>query len=104
MQKPVPAGRTCVSNPPIIDMARLNDELVNITKFFGDRHLARIYQSFLRRFHLRDWNDIINVKRRTLGDLYYLLHQDWINSWMVPLETTIVLLFILDVALLLVGL
>ena len=87
-----------------VDMARLNDELVNITKFFGDWHLARIYQSLFSRFHLKDWNDIINVKLRTLGDLYYLLHQDWVNSWMVLLETTIVLLFILDVALLLVGL
>jgi len=87
-----------------VDMARLNDELVNITKFFGDWHLARIYQSLYSRFHLKDWNDIINVKLRTLGDPYYLLHQDWVNSWMVLLETTIVLLFILDVALLLVGL
>jgi hypothetical protein len=87
-----------------VDMARLNDELLNITKFFGDWHLARIYQSLFSRFHLRDWNDTINVKLRTLGDLYYLLNQDWINFLMVLLETTVVLLFILDVALLLAGL
>ncbi len=87
-----------------VDMARLNDELLNITKFFGDWHLARIYQNLFSRFHLRDWNDTINVKLRTLADLYQLLHQDWINYWMVLLETTIVLLFILDVALLLAGL
>jgi hypothetical protein len=87
-----------------VDMARLNDELLNITKFFGDWHLARIYQSLFSRFHLRDWNDTINVKLRTLADLYHLLHQDWINYWMVVLETTIVLLFILDVILLLMGL
>jgi len=87
-----------------VDMARLNDELLNITKFFGDWHLARIYQCLFSRFHLRDWNDTINVKLRTLADLYHLLHQDWINYWMVVLETTIVLLFILDVVLLLVGL
>jgi hypothetical protein len=87
-----------------VDMARLNDELLNITKFFGDWHLARIYQSLFSRFHMRDWNDTINLKLRTLADLYQLLHQDWINYWMVVLETTIVLLFILDVILLLVGL
>jgi hypothetical protein len=85
-----------------VDMARLNDELVNITKFFGDWHLARIYQNLFSRFHLKDWHDTINVKLRTLGDLYYLLHQDWINSWMVVLETTIVLLFIIDVVILLI--
>lgn len=87
-----------------VDMARLNDELQNITKFFGDWHLAKIYQNLSGRFHLGDWHGIINVKLRTLADLYQLLYQDWINSWMVVLEVTIVLLFILDVILLLLGL
>ena len=87
-----------------VDMARLNDELRNITKFFGDWHLARIYQNLSGRFHLGDWHNTINVKLRTLADLYHLLHQDWVNWWMVLLEGTIVLLFIFDVILLLVGL
>ncbi len=87
-----------------VDMARLNDELQNITKFFGDWHLAKIYQNLSGRFHLADWHGIINVKLRTLADLYQLLYQDWINTWMVVLEMTIVLLFILDVLLLLLGL
>ncbi len=86
-----------------VDMARLNDELLNITKFFGDWHLARIYQNLFSRFHLKDWHDIINVKLRTLADLYQLLHQDWINWWMVVLESTIVLLFVLDLVLLFIG-
>ena len=85
-------------------MARLSDELQNITKFFGDWHLAKIYQQLSGRFHLSDWHGIINVKLRTLADLYQLLYQDRINSWMVVLEITIVLLFIIDVLLLLLGL
>jgi hypothetical protein len=85
-----------------VDLARLNDELLNITKFFGDWHLARIYQNLFSRFHLQDWHDTIGVKLRTLADLYYLLHQDWLNFWMVILETTIVLLFIIDVLLLII--
>ncbi len=87
-----------------VDMARLNDELRNITKFFGDWHLARIYQNLSDRFHLNDWHGIINVKLRTLADLYQILHQDWINSWMMVMEFTIILLFIIDVLLLLLGL
>lgn len=87
-----------------VDMARLNDELLNITKFFGDWHLAKIYQSLSGRFHLSDWHGIISVKLRTLAELYQLLHQDWVNFWMVVLETTIVLLFIIDVLLLVLGL
>jgi hypothetical protein len=85
-----------------VDLARLNDELLNITKFFGDWHLAKIYQSLSGRFHLGDWSDVINVKLRTLADLYQLLHQDWLNLWMVILEITIVLLFVIDVLLLLI--
>ncbi len=84
-----------------VDLARLNDELLNITKFFGDWHLARIYQNLFGRFHLGDWSDVINDKLRTLADLYHLLHQDWLNRWMAILESTIVLLFIIDLILLL---
>lgn len=87
-----------------VDMARLNDELSNITKFFGDWHLAKIYQHLSDRFHLSDWHGVISVKLRTLADLYQLLYQDRLNSWMVVLEATIVLLFIIDVLLLLLGL
>ena len=87
-----------------VDLARFSDELSNITKFFGDWHLARIYTSLSNRFHLADWYRVIREKLKTLGDLYQLLQQDWNNFWMVLLEATIVLLFILDVILLLVGL
>jgi len=85
-----------------VDMARLSDEFLNITKFFGDWHFAKIYQYTSKRFHLADWHRIIQEKLRTLGDLYQLLQQDRTNFWMVLLETTIVLLFIVDVVLLLI--
>jgi hypothetical protein len=83
-----------------IDMARLTDELENITKFFGDWHLARIYQQVCQRFHLDDWSRICNEKLQTLADLYHLLQQDRNNFWMMILELTIVLLFIIDLVLL----
>jgi hypothetical protein len=87
-----------------VDLARFSDELSNITKFFGDWHLAKIYTNLSNRFHLADWYRVIREKLKTLGDLYQLLRQDSVNFWMVVLEATIVLLFILDVILLLVGL
>jgi len=87
-----------------VDLARFSDELSNITKFFGDWHLAKIYTNLSNRFHLADWYGVIREKLKTLGDLYQLLQQDWVNFWMVVLEATVVLLFILDVILLLVGL
>ncbi|MFA5555075.1 MAG: hypothetical protein WDA68_11060 [Phycisphaerae bacterium] len=82
-----------------IDMARLSDELINTTKFFGDWYLADIYKSVSLRFHLDEWDSVINDKLKTLDELYGLLQQDTINFWMVLLEATIVLLFVIDLIL-----
>src|SRR5437867_3181985 len=87
-----------------VDLARLSDELSNITKFFGDLHLARIYENISARFHLGDWHRTIDEKLKTLANLYQLLQHDQTNRWMLMLEATIVLLFIVDLILLFMGL
>lgn len=87
-----------------IDLARFSDELSNITKFFGDWHLARIYEKISSRFHLADWHRTIDGKLKTLDDLYQLLKHDQTNRWMMILELTIVLLFIIDLVILVLGL
>ncbi len=87
-----------------IDLARFSDELSNITKFFGDWHLARIYENISARFHLADWHRTIDGKLQTLADLYQLLNHDQTNRWMLILEVTIVLLFIIDLVILFMGL
>ena len=87
-----------------VDLARLSDELSNITKFFGDWHLARIYENISARFHLSDWHRTIDEKLETLDNLYQLLQHDQTNRWMLILEATIVLLFVIDLVLLFVGL
>jgi hypothetical protein len=79
-----------------IDMARFNDELSNITKFFGDWHLARIYERISSRFHLADWHRTIDGKLKTLDDLYQILKHDQNNRFMLWLEIAIVLLFVID--------
>src|SRR5579859_2855741 len=87
-----------------IDLARFNDELSNITKFFGDWHLARIYENISARFHLGDWHRSIDGKLHTLDDLYTLLKHDQNNRWMLILEATVVLLFVIDLVILFMGL
>jgi hypothetical protein len=87
-----------------IDMARFGDELMNITKFFGDWHLARLYQHLAARFHLSEWHQTVEEKLKTLGELYELLKHDQNNRWMLILESTIVLLFIIDLVILFLGL
>ena len=86
-----------------IDLARFNDELSNITKFFVDWHLSRIYENISARFHLGDWHRSIGGKLKTLDDLYQLLKSDQNNRWMLILELTIVLLFIIDLVMLFMG-
>ena len=86
-----------------IDMARFNDELSNTTKFFGDWHLARIYENISARFHLADWHRTIDDKLQTLDNLYQLLNHDQSNRWMLILEWTIVLLFVIDLIILIFG-
>ncbi len=86
-----------------IDLARFSDEMSNITKFFGDWHLARVYESLSARFHLADWHRTIDEKLRTLDNLYQLIKHDQTNCWMLILEATIVLLFIIDLVVLFLG-
>lgn len=86
-----------------IDLARFSDELSNITKFFGDWHQARVYEMAAARFHLTDWHRTVNDKLRTVGELHEMLKTDLSNRWMMILEATIVLLFIIDLVILLGG-
>ena len=87
-----------------IDLARFSDELENITKFFGDWHVARIYEAMAARFHLGDWHRTIDEKVKTLDELYQLGKADQQNRWMLILEVTIVFLFIIDLVVLFMGL
>jgi hypothetical protein len=86
-----------------MDLARLSDELSNITKFFGDWHLARIYQGLASRFHLGDWHKTVDEKLKTLDDVYHILQQDRNNRWMLVLEVAIVLLFVVDILFIIFG-
>jgi hypothetical protein len=92
------AGRGTLQNLREIrlDLSRLSDELSNTTKFFGDWHLAKIYQRLFVLFHLSDWQKVIDEKLSTVGDIYEILQHDRFNRWMFGLEVAIVLLFIID--------
>ncbi len=85
-----------------IDMARISDELSNITKFFGDWHLAKTHRNLSDRFHLADWQRIIGEKTRTLDSMYQILLQNRFNTGMFVLEAMIVLLFIIDLIVVLI--
>jgi hypothetical protein len=87
-----------------IDLARMSDELSNITKFFGDWHLARIYQGLSSRFHLNEWHHTIDEKLKTLDELYQLMQTERSTRWMLTLEVAMAVLFLIDVLLLVMSL
>lgn len=86
-----------------IDLARFNDELSNISKFFGDWHVARLYELVAARFHLADWHRSVRDKLQTVAELHEMLKHDQSNRWMMILEVTIVLLFVIDLVMLFNG-
>ncbi|HYE07950.1 MAG TPA: hypothetical protein VEL07_20700 [Planctomycetota bacterium] len=86
-----------------IDLSRVADELANIGSLYGDWHLARTHQAISDRLHLMEWHASIDAKLTTLDELYQFMQQERVNRWMVGLEITIVLLFLVDVALLFLG-
>jgi len=93
-----PAGRTQNELRELrVDATRINDELSNITKFFGDWHLARLYQGLADRFHLGDWHKSVRQKLTALDEIYQLIHGDSNNRKMLMLEALIVLLFVIEV-------
>lgn len=60
----------------------------------------------VRLIHWRrvKWHHTIDKKLKTLDHLYQLLNQDLTTRWMLILELTIVLLFIIDLVVLFLGL
>ena len=80
-----------------VDAARINDELSNITKFFGDWHLARLYQGVAGRFHLADWHASVRAKLTAIDEIYQLLHADQNHRVLVGLELAVVVLFVIEI-------
>lgn len=82
----------------LVDLTKFSEELTNITKFFGDYHLARVYMGARERFHLTEWENMLERKLDRLDGLYKRLSDDQNNQRMIILEVMIVLLFIIDLA------
>lgn len=87
----------------MMDLTKVADEISNITKFFGDWHLARVYMGCASRFHLAEWERTVSQKLKALDSLYTMLLHDSNNRVMLWLEVSIVALFVLDLLLLVMG-
>lgn len=80
----------------LMDLTRMSEQITNITKFFGDWHLARVYLGVSERFHLKEWDASVEGKLKALDGLYHRVLTDISNRRMLVLEAAIVFLFVVD--------
>jgi hypothetical protein len=80
-----------------IDVAKLADEVTNITKLFGDWHLARVYLAARERFHLDRWKDSVTQRLGQLDNLYNLVHSELGERRMFFLEILVAVLIVLEI-------
>ncbi len=82
-----------------IDLSRLSDELTHAGKFLGDWHLARVYEAASSRFHLGDWQRVVDDKLKTLDGLYQMLKHDRFNRWLLIMELVVIVILVLEAGL-----
>lgn len=80
-----------------VDLTRLADEVTNITKFIGDWHLARVYESAKDRFHIDEWRKSVEQRLRQLDELFSVVHSEIAERRMLVLEMVVVILILIEV-------
>lgn len=79
-----------------MDLAEMTDEVQNISKFFGDWFLGKLYLACARKFDLEAWRRVVNEKMKALTDIYHVAQAEVDSRRMFWLELLIVLLFVVD--------
>jgi len=80
-----------------MDLAEVTDELDNVTKFFGDYYLARIYMGLSQKLHITDYHKTVDEKLATLNDLYRSIVDYLDTKQNLFLEWAIVLLIVFEI-------
>ncbi|GBC75973.1 hypothetical protein HRbin07_00165 [bacterium HR07] len=84
-----------------LDVSEVIEKVTNALKLIGDPYLARVYNVAATRFGLSAWQASVRQKLATVESLYELLSERTQARQLLVLELLIVLLFVLDIALLL---
>jgi len=86
-----------------MDLAKVTDEVANTAKFFGDWYVARVYMGLALKLHIKDYHAIVEEKLTTLNELYQSVLHEIDRRQTIVLEVMIVLLFLFEVIMALVG-
>ena len=79
-----------------VDLAKLVDEVTNITKFVGDWYLARVYLGAGERFHLDHWRGSVERRLGQLDDLYSVARSEVFERRLLWLEVLMAAFFAID--------
>jgi hypothetical protein len=80
----------------IVDVLELLDRSSNALKVVGDAYYARIYRSAAKRLGLADWQEQIDTKLASVGDIYRFLSDQARNRRDEFLEIIIIVLITLE--------
>jgi hypothetical protein len=86
-----------------MDLAKLAEEVTNITKFVGDWYLARVYVGVGERFHLDRWRNSVENKLGQLDELYSVVREEVFERRLLWLELLMAGFFAIDVIAILWG-
>jgi len=70
----------------------------NIAKFFGDWYLGKIYSCLSDKLHLKEWENSVLEKLKTLEGLYTIASDQVQNSRSITLEVLMIFLVIIEFA------
>jgi hypothetical protein len=87
-----------------IDVNELSDHMENSMKVVGDVYAARLVNLVAGRVGVPDWKGNVREKLKTLDDIHRFAVEQTTASRANILETTVVLILIIDLVLLLAGL
>jgi len=86
-----------------MEMTRYIEDTMNITKFFGDYYLAKLYDLLEERLHIDEWQKTVSKKLDNLDEIYELAADRVDVQKSTWLEVLIVLLIVFEIVLALGG-
>ena len=86
-----------------LDISEIVDRLEKHLKLIGDIYLAKVYDTASQRFYLENWKSAVRSKLSTIESIFNVSWDRTQTNRMIILETAIVVLFIIDIVLILLG-
>jgi hypothetical protein len=81
----------------IVDVFELTDRSSNVLKIIGDAYYARLYRGAAQRLGLKDWQRQIDLKLKSVGDMYRFFNDQAQTARSEFFEIIIILLIAFEI-------